>query len=112
MKTIVDKMPTSAKDCDFAREREDCKKHKYFGCSKGQIVCQLGEKEGWSCPFYTDASAIKVEAIKEFTKELENEFSNIEEFYFDEEQENFVSSNKVVSLINQLFKKYVDIERK
>jgi hypothetical protein len=59
MKTIVDKMPTSAKDCDFAREREDCKKHKYFGCSKSQIVCQLGEKEGWTCPFYTDASTIQ-----------------------------------------------------
>lgn len=53
------------------------------------------------------ADTIKVEAVKEFAERFENELTKIEEIYFDEEHENFISANKVIALLNNLIKEMV-----
>lgn len=47
---------------------------------------------------------IKAEAVKEFVEKFENELTKIEEIYFDEEHENFISANKVIALLVNLVK--------
>lgn len=51
--------------------------------------------------------AAKSEAVKEFAERFENELTKIEEFYIEEEHENFVSANKVISLLVSLVKEMV-----
>lgn len=49
----------------------------------------------------------KSEAVKEFAERFENELTKIEEIYFDEEHENFISANKVIALLVNLVKEMV-----
>ena len=46
----------------------------------------------------------RAEAVKEFAERFENELTKIEEIYFDEEHENFISANKVIALLVNLVK--------
>ena len=50
---------------------------------------------------------VRAEAVKEFAKRFENELTKIEEIYFDEEHENFISANKVIALLVNLVKEMV-----
>lgn len=52
----------------------------------------------------------KDEAIKEFEKRFENELDKIDNFYFEEEHENFISANKVIALLVNLVKETVGEE--
>lgn len=45
------------------------------------------------------------EAIKEFAERFENAFSEVEEFYDEEQHENLVSANKVLALIDEIVEK-------
>ncbi len=42
------------------------------------------------------------EAVQEFAERFENELTKIEEIYFEEEHENFISANKVIALLVNL----------
>ena len=47
-------------------------------------------------------AGVRVKAFKEFAERFENELTKIEEIYFDEEHENFISANKVIALLDYL----------
>ena len=76
------------------------------------LINRLKAEKGWLEELVSQNEGIlpqyeqylKSEAYKEFAERFENEFDQIEEFYFEEEHENFVSANKVLAFLDNLLK--------
>lgn len=58
MKILVDKLPNKPQDCPHARFKDNAKGYCWYGCSIGQIVCEVDKKD---CPFYTDMKTIEMQ---------------------------------------------------
>ena len=110
---MTDNKIIEAIDCCRIENCHECPYREYYNCrevlAKDTIdlinrqkaeINELGNKCDdcagciqWKC----DCANIKAEAIKEF-------FEKIEEFYSEEVYENFVSSNKVLTFLDNLVK--------
>ena len=73
------------------RQKAEIERLKHYNIAMAQhalILCRENYKEG----------------VKDFAKRFENKLTQIEEIYIDEDHENFISANKVISLLVNLVK--------
>lgn len=88
----------------FNESVKDLKKaHVEIERLKGNLNIEL---EGFASEY---DRKIKAEAINELAKRFENELTEkVEEFYFEEEHENFMSVNKVLAFLDNLAKEMTE----